>query len=175
MKKYLMSILAVVSVFSMAGCSGYQKAQAVYNVIESIVNVAQADLPALQAAGVFSPGEAPIIGGYVQLVGTLNGQYGACITNAQNSTLATSGKFVGCLNVFSAGLADPKELASLRLLNPRAQSKVQLWAAALQIGLNVGLSNFGAPQPQTPVIATVAPTVAELHQFASNVGYKGGF
>lgn len=175
MKRLSIVAVAALVAFSVAGCTGYQKALAAYNVIQSIVNVAQADLPTLQAAGVFSPAEAPVIGGYVQLVGTLNGQYSACITNAQNSKLATSGKFIGCLNVFSAGLSDPKELASLRLLNPKAQSKVQLWATALQIGLNVALSNLGAPQPQAPVIAASAPTSAELLGFAAHIGYQRGF
>lgn len=174
MKKYLAVFLAPLLVFGMAGCSSYQKAQSAYTVIESIVGVATADLPSLQATGLFSAQEAAVAGGYLQLVGNLNTQYEACITNAQNAMLKTAGKFVACLNVFSTGLADPKEMAALRILSPKAQKQVQLYVTAFQVGLNAAVAALGGQQAQAPVVTT-APTTAELHQFAAHVGYRGGF
>lgn len=174
MRNRIIALFCALSVFSMAGCTGYQKAQSAYNVIENIVTVATADLPSLQATGLFSPQEAAVVGSYLQLTGNLNNQYEACITNAQNAMLKTAGKFVACLNVFSTGLADPKELAALRVLSPKAQKQVQLYVTAFQVGINAAVAALGGLQAQAPVV-TAAPTVAELHQFASHVGYKGGF
>lgn len=163
------SVVAILLVsFSLAGCSGFQKAQAVYNVINGIVAVAEADLPSLQATGVFSATEGSVADGYLQIVRSLNGQYGSCITNAQNTKLATNGKFLACLNIFSAGLADPKELAALRVMNPKAQKQTQLWITAFQLGVNSVVAAMGGQQSPAPVVAA-SPTTAELHAFEARV------
>src|SRR5579864_9799799 len=133
MRKLALTLAIAVA---LSGCSSYSKAVTAYNVIAAIVGVAQADLPALQAAGVISPAEAPVVGGYVALVGSLNAQYKSCIDNAQSTKLKNASKFLLCASAFDVGLSDPKELAQLRVLNPKAASRVQLWATAVQIGLN---------------------------------------
>lgn len=173
MKRLSVIAVTVLCVVGLAGCSAYQKAQTAYNIIESIVSVAEADLPSLQATGLFSASEGAVVGEYLQLVGNLNDQYRSCITNAQNTMLKNSGKFVACLNVFSVGLADPKELAALRVLSPKAQKQVQLYVTAVQIGVNAAVAALGGQQAQAPVV-TAAPTTAELHSFAEHVGVRGG-
>lgn len=170
-KMFLPLLLAV----SLSGCSNYTKAQKAYNVVEAIISVVEADLPSLQAAGVFSPAEATVVGGYANLAGHLADQYESCITNAQNTMIATSGKFLDCLNVFSAGLADPKELASLRVLNPKAQKQVQLWVTAVQVGINATIAVLGGQQTAPVAISASLPTTAELHEFGARCGYQGGY
>ena len=176
MKKSLsisLSALLLLISFGTAGCTGYQKAQTAYNVVEGIFAVAQADLPSLQAAGVFSPQEATVINAYVSLGQTLTGQYESCITNAQNTMLKTSGKFLSCLTIFSSGLVDPKELAALRVLNPKAQHNVQLWITAAQIGINSVIAALGGQQ-SAPVAIAPAPTSAELRVFEQRVRFAAG-
>src|SRR6266404_2639504 len=110
---------------SMTACNAYQTAETAYHVIEAIAGVVEADLPSLQAAGLFSPQEGQVISGYLSLVKRLNDQYGSCVANVQSAMLSTKGKYLACANVFSAGLLDPNELAQLRVISPRAQQKVQ--------------------------------------------------
>lgn len=166
--KSIFAVAVLFVSFALAGCSGFQKAQAVYNVINSIVAVAEADLPSLQATGVFSASDGAVADGYLQIVRNLNGQYGSCITNAQNTMLKTNGKFLACLNIFSAGLADPKELAALRVMNAKAQKQTQLWITAFQLGVNSVIAVFGGQQEPAPVVAA-SPTTAELHEFEARV------
>lgn len=173
MKSKLLLLLCV-PILLLSGCSGFQKAQAAYNVVAGIVGVAQADMPALQAAGVVSPAEAAAISGYLQLAFNLNEQYQSCIVNAQNTTLKTAGKFVDCLAVFSAGLSDPAELAGLRVMNPKAQMKAQLYVVAIQTGINAAVAALGGQQTQAPVISPMPVHVVELRELARRIGYEGG-
>jgi dihydroorotate dehydrogenase len=152
-------ILICLVAFVMSGCSGYQKAVGAYTVIESVLALAQAELPNLP------PADQPIAQGFISAAGNMNNQYKSCIDNAQSSKMSTKGKFVACLNLCATALNDPKELAALRFLSPTTQRKVQLYITAIQTGLNVVLANFGSPstQPAPQVGTAPAPTKAELN------------
>lgn len=163
MKKQLLALL-LVPVLLISGCSSYQKAQTAYNVVEGILNVAKAELPALPLA----PGEVVVVSGYIGLAGELNDQYLACINNAQNTMIPTKGKFLDCLGIFAAGLNDPKELAQLRVLSPTAQHRAQIVATALTVGVNATIVALGGQGSNPPVIGN-PPTAAELQEFKEKV------
>lgn len=171
MKKLSLVLIAALVAFSMTSCNAYSKAESAYKVVSVVISLAQADLPALQATGLFSPAEGTAVSGYLASVSILNDQYGTCVANAQNTKLANSGKFLACANIFSAGLLDPKQLAGLRILNPKAQHQVQLWVSAVQIGLNTAVVALGGAAEPAPAVGP-APTTAELHSFEQRV--RGG-
>lgn len=148
------ALAAVVAVcFSFAGCNAYQTAQKAHDIVAAVVAVAQADLPSLTQTGVFSASESAAVTGYLNLATNLNGQYETCITNANNTTLNKKSKFVACLDTFAAGLSDPKELASLRIMNPKAQQQVQLWITAASVGVSSVIAALGGQAPAAPQVA----------------------
>jgi hypothetical protein len=152
--------------FLISGCNGYTLSQNVHTVVANAIVLAQDELPGLQAVGVLNATEAPVVSGYIALASNLNNQFESCVTNAQQTALKTNAKFLACLNIFSAGLNDPKELALLKVLNPKAQQKVQLWAGFFAGTINIAITDLGGMTNATPVIAPAPATSAELHDFA---------
>lgn len=156
MKKIAMRVMFIpfLAVLLVAGgCNSQQAAQNFSNVIVGILNVAQAEEPVLSAK------DAAIITPWIALGQTLDAQLNACISGA-----GASGKkaaFVGCFNNFASGLLNPTELAQLKVLDSGSQSKVQLWATAVIIGVNAALTNFGGTAQPMPTIAA-PPTTAQL-------------
>lgn len=181
MKGRKAALAAVVLVcFSVAGCNAYSTAQKAHDIVGAVVAVAQADLPSLQATGVFTSTEAATVGGYLTLTTNLNGQYETCITNANAAMLGKTGKFLGCLNTFATGLADPKELAGLRVMNPKAQQQVQLWITAASIGVSSVVAALGGQSQSAPQVAEAQPDGMELRAFAARLQgacdrYPGGW
>lgn len=170
MKTRKAALAAVVLVcFSVAGCNAYSTAQKAHEIVAAVVAVAQADLPSLQATGVFSSTEAAAVTGYLNLATNLNGQYQTCINNANNTMLGKTGKFVACLQTFGAGLADPKELAGLRVMNPKAQQQVQLWITAASIGVSSVVAALGGQAQPAPQVAEAQPDGMELQAFAARL------
>jgi hypothetical protein len=171
MRKSFVGLLALM--FVLSGCTSDQQikvANTVYTVVEAVVTTAQQDLPALVAAGIFTPAEQPIVNGYLTILGSLNDQYQACLATAQTKL----SKVLVCAQGFTTALNSSAVLSELRVLNPKAQSKVQLYIAAVQIALNVALVALGTPAAQPPVL-TQSATKAELHEFAVHIGYGRGF
>lgn len=170
MKLYAVLVMAVI-LFGASGCSGYQKAEAAYHAIDSVLTIAKNEMPVLQNAGIYSAQDVVLANKYIAFVDGLNEQYGSCVTNANNATLSKTSKFLDCLSVFANGLADPNELSALRIMNPRAQQRIQLYIVAFSTGLNIAISGLGGQQAPAPSIgpSAVAPTVAELHDFESRV------
>lgn len=162
-------VLALTIMLAVGGCNAYQKAEAAYHVIESILNLAKAEVPTLQTAGIYSAQDSALAMKYISFVGTLNDQYGTCVTNAQNAMLSKKGKFLACLTAFVGGLADPNELAALRIMNPSAQKRIQLYVVAFQTGLNIAITSLGGKQTPPAATGLVAPTVAETHEFELQV------
>ena len=152
-------VLIISSSITLSGCSNYNKAQGVYTAVSIAVNLAQGELPLFVSTGIMSQQDETIAVNFVTLLGTFNDNYEACITNAQNTMLTTSGKFVDCLGVFARSLSDPTTLAGLRVMNPKAQGKVQAIIAAVVAGVNIGLNAFKAGQVATPVVTTVTADV----------------
>jgi hypothetical protein len=165
-KRNFLLCAVLIAGLGLAGCSSYQKAVTVYTVVESVLAVANAELPNLPVQ------DQGVARGLTVAVGGLNDQYKSCIDNAESAMLSTKGKFVACLNLFATGLADPKELANLRVLSPATQAKVQLYVTAVQAGINAGLAFFGSGSTQAaPQVGSAPPTTkAELTQFRKVVG-----
>ncbi|HEX5424806.1 MAG TPA: hypothetical protein VFW94_14760 [Candidatus Acidoferrales bacterium] len=150
------ALAAVVAVcFSIAGCNAFQKAQKAHDIVGAVVAVAQADLPSLQATGVFNASEAAAVTNYLNLTVTLNGQYQTCITSANSATLNKKGKFVTCLDTFAQGLSDPRELAQLRVMRPGAQQQVQLWITAASVGVSSVIAALGGSPVVSPQVSKV--------------------
>lgn len=148
--------------FTMSSCSAQQTAQNISNVVGGILNIAQAEEPALPQA------DAAVITPWIALGFTLQGQANTCIAAAGN----TKSKLATCLTAFVGGLLSPTEMAQLRILSPAAQKKVQLWATACLIAINGALTNWGqSPQPN-PTLAT-GPTAAELNVLSAQLRLEG--
>lgn len=174
MKTRKAALAAVVAVcFVFAGCNAYQKAEKAHDIVAAVVAVAKADLPSLTQTGVFSASESAAVTGYLNLATNLNGQYATCLSNANNSTLNKKSKFLGCLNTFAAGLSDPKELASLRIMNPKAQQQMQLWITAASIGVSSVIAALGGQAVPSPTVSENLPLPLDLRPFAEQAGICG--
>jgi len=170
MKRKAIAVLAtLVLTFSMSSCNGYATAEKVNHVVAVIITLAEGDIPAFQAAGAINAQEVKVIENYLSTVSTLNSQYGSCVDNANNAKLKTNGKFLACLNIFLQGATDPQELAQFRILNPKAQQRVQLWVAAIQLGINTAIAALGGTTQQPVQIAPVSTPSAELEAFKIRV------
>lgn len=172
MKRGFLTIVATLAI-GLTGCNAYQTAQRAHDIVGAVVAVAQADLPSLKATGVFNTSEGQAVSGYLTVATNLNGQYETCITNAQNTTSAKliggSSKFLACLSTFAGGLSDPKELAALRVMSPKAQQQAQLWVTAASIGISSVIAALGgqaAPEPQVIAVPIQGP---QLEAFARRV------
>lgn len=170
-KRYLAVLLPVV--LMLGACNAYQTAQRAHDVVAAVIAVAQADLPSLQATGVFSASEGQAVTGYLTLATNLDGQYATCLSNANNTMLNKKSKFLGCLSTFAAGLADPKELASLRIMNPKAQQQVQLWITAASVGVSSVIAALGGQAAPSPQVAENPASPKDLAVIAERIGYGG--
>lgn len=165
------AIAAVVLVcFGLGACNAYQTAQRAQSVVAAVIAVAQADLPSLQATGVFSSSEGQAVTNYLTLATNLNGQYATCLSNANNTTLNKKTKFLACLSTFAAGLDDPKELAALRIMSPKAQQQVQLWVTAASVGVNSVIAALGGQAAPAPQVAEIPTSAKDLTVVAERIG-----
>lgn len=172
-KAALAAVVAVSFVF--AGCNAYQTAQKAHDIVAAVVAVAQADLPSLTTTGVFSASESAAVTSYLNLTVNLNGQYQTCIANAQNTTFEKKGKFLACLQVFAQGLSDPKELAQLRVMNPKAQQQVQLWITAASVGVSSVVAALGGQAQPAAQVAVEQPSRSVQVAFNTRVWATAGF
>lgn len=160
MRKLLSIALALCLVPALTGCSAQQKAQGVYDVIEGIVIVAQAEAPNVPVE------DQAIYNGLVAFAGSLADQLKVCID-------APGAKFLTCFQSFANGLNSPTELAQLRILSPKSQHKVQIYVSAIVAGVNAGLTYFGGKKSVAPVISPAPASQAELRELADQIGYQG--
>jgi hypothetical protein len=170
MKKLLSVFASLILVLSLTGCNAAAAAATVSRVINGVVSVAEADLPALEAAGSFSKAEGDAVDHYLKFGLALNSQFGVCAGASGN----TKAKLVACLNAFSTGLADPNELSALRILSPNAQKQVQLYIVAFQVAINTALASFGAQAPAAPQVASAPVKSADLQEFKGRVMFALG-
>jgi hypothetical protein len=153
-------LVPVAMLVLIAGCNAYQTAQKAHDIVAAVMAVAQADLPSLQQTGVFSASEDAAVANYLNLTVTLNGQYQTCITSANSATLNKKGKFLTCLDTFAQGLSDPKELAALRIMRPKAQQQVQLWITAASVGVSSVIAALGGSPVASPQVSQLSGTQA---------------
>lgn len=167
------ALAAMVGVcFMLGACNAYQTAARAHDVVAAVIAVAQADLPSLQATGVFSPVEGGTVTNYLNVATNLNGQYATCLANANNTMLNKTSKFLGCLSTFAAGLANPQELALLHVMSPKAQQQVQLWVTAASVGVSSVIAALGGQAAPAPQVAELQTTKAELDAFAHSPEFQ---
>jgi hypothetical protein len=157
-----------------AGCNAYQTAQKAHDIVAAVVAVAQADLPSLTQTGVFSASEDAAVAGYLNLTVTLNGQYQTCISSANSATLNKKSKFLTCLNTFAQGLSDPKELAALRVMSPKAQQQVQLWITAASVGVSSVIAALGGSPVASPQVSELRTASGAQLAFNRRVSLAAG-
>jgi len=160
----------------LTGCSEYTDASNAVSVIGNIVQIAQADLPALATSGVFSPTEAANVTNYLAAASVLNTQAGTCVATAHAAGNSKSA-FLACFNAFSAGLLNPAELVLLHVSSTKGQSTVQLWVTATVLAVNGILGLVGGTSVTVPTLATDMPSHQDLVAFArhAHVGASYGF
>lgn len=173
MRTLALCVLVFAAFFTVA-CNAYQTAQRAHDVVAAVIAVAEADLPSLQATGVFSTSEAQAVTNYLTLATNLNGQYATCLSNANNTTLNKKSKFLSCLQTFAAGLSDPNELAALRVLNPKAQQQVQLWVTAASVGISSVIAALGGQAAPPPQVTSVQPAQSDLTAFTRRIAIAAG-
>lgn len=161
--KLVMLALCLLCVGTMVGCNAQQAAQTTSNVINGILNIAQAEEAAL------SPTDSAIMTPWVNLGFTLDSQLNTCI----NAAGGTKAKLASCITGFTSGLLSPAELAQLRILSPAVQTKVQIVATAVIIAVNGALTQFGAAAQPNPTVAAVPATHAELHELSARLEAEG--
>ena len=156
-------VVAVVVAVLSAGCNVAQDAERAQSVISAVLQIAQAEEPALP------PADAAILAQWVHLGITLNAQLTTCVSAAASNGNKKSA-FLACFNSFSQGLLQPAELAQLRVLSPASERKVQLYVTAIAVGLNVAIPLLGGTPEPAPAISAVQPSPQELAAFAHRIG-----
>lgn len=174
-KAALAAVVAVCMVIG--GCNAYQTAQKAHDIVAAVIAVAQADLPSLTQTGVFSASEQAAVTNYLNLAVNLNGQYQTCINTAETAAFSKKGKFLACLQTFAQGLSDPKELAQLRVMSPKAEQEAQLWITAASTAISSVVAALGgqtAPAPQVSKAVTSDEWRVASRQFNRRVASASG-
>jgi hypothetical protein len=165
--KAVIASLLFVGIVAVAGCNATADAQHFESVLNGIIQIAQAEVPALP------PADGAILKQWTDLGVTLDAQLRGCIAGNTGGKTAT---FLACFNSFAAGIASPAELAQLRILSPASQSKVQLYVTAAILGVNAALVAFkGTAAPVPQVGSAPAPSNAELRGLAKQLNVSYGY
>lgn len=153
----------------LAGCSAYTTASNTVTVMGQIVEIAEMDLPSLQQTGIFSATEAAAVRSYLQTAADADQIAGTCVASA-HAAGDKKAAFLACFNTFSSAALSPSVLASLHVLNPAAQQKVQVWVTAVTLALNTVLAEVGAQPQAMPAIAPAPASSAELFMLQERLG-----
>lgn len=134
--KKLLGAIVLSSMFLLPGCNATSDANTIENIVSTTLAIAQAEEPVLP------PADSAILTPWVNLGITLNGQLKTCIAA---NTSGKKAQFATCFNTFASGLLSTQELASLRVLSPASQNKVQLYVTAIVTAVNI-IVNVVLPQ-----------------------------
>ena len=148
MKQYLVrGFTAILLSFCIVllGCS-FATAQTTVNIIGSVIAIAQADLPSLEATGIIPLPDQLAVNAILALASALDKQAATCITQDQAAGNLKSA-FAACFETFASSFASSSELAALHILSPSAQKQTQIWVAAIQTALFSVIVAFGGTVP----------------------------
>lgn len=162
--KIFLVVALLASSLGLSGCNAQQTATDFSNVISGILNIAQAEEPALP------PADGAILTQWTNLGITLEAQLNGCIGGL--SSMSKKSSFATCFNSFALGLTNPTELAQLRILSSTSQSKVELWVTAIVLGVNGALQAFGGGAIVPPTITT-PPATADLNNLRLQLRSEG--
>ena len=170
MKK--VGILAVaVLALGLGGCKQQPAVVSALNVVQQVISLAEADLPALQAAGTLSAADVTAATNWLGVANTLVTQGQACVAG-----LGASGKaaaLASCVNTIGTGLLSPAEIAQLRIISPKAQHSVAIYVTAVVLGVNAVATIVSATQTATPPVGSATSenvSPSELRAVALRAG-----
>lgn len=167
MKK--LGIIAV-AVLLLGGCKQQPSVVSALNVVQQVIMLAQADLPALQVAGTLSSADMGAITNWLSAASTIVAQGQTCVAGlgAGGATSALA----NCVNTIGTGLLSPTEMAQLRIISPKAQHSVTIYVTAVVLGVNAVAAIVSATQTATPPVggATASVSPDELRTFALRAG-----
>lgn len=167
MKRAILGI-ALFAAIGVTGCDKTASVQAALTVAGQVVTLAQADLPALVAAGTLTAADATAAGNWLSGASTFISQGNACV-GSSGGTLA---KIQACVNTIGTGLLSPAEMADLRIISPKAEQKVALYVTAVILAVNGAATIVNAVQTTAPAVGNtpiVAPSAQELDQFKARL------
>lgn len=160
--------LVLLLVIPLCGCSVYKYANNTVNVIGQIISIAQADLPGLESSGVIATADAPAITNWLNGLATLDSQAKTCVATA--GTSGTKAALTSCITTFAEGLLNPTELATLRVLSPKSQQKVELYATAITLGLNAYCDIEGCASITPPAISSTPASAQDIQAIRDRIG-----
>lgn len=154
-KRKVVGLVCALAVAAMlAACTAQNAAQRAQAIIGVTLNIAKADI------NLVAPGDQSAFTNWVNLGISLDGQLGVCIANVSGLT-GKNAKFASCFGTFASAFLSPAELAGFRIVDPKTQARVQLYAAAAIAAINVFEGAIGNANLPTPAIGP-APTAEQL-------------
>lgn len=97
---------------------------------------------ALRVAGLISVQEETNILGYLKFANDANGAFGNCAQQAHNAG-SKGGAYTACAQAFQTTLANPAELALIKVTNANAQAQVQVIADGIVTGISTLVASLG--------------------------------
>ena len=169
MKKLGIIGVAVLAL-GLGGCKQQPDVVAALGIVQQVISLAQADLPALQVAGTLSQADVTAATNWLSAASTIVGQGQTCVAGlgAGGSTAALA----NCVNTIGTGLLSPTEMAQLRIISPKAQRSVTIYVTAIVLGVNAAAQIVKATQTATPTVGAapgVTPTAQEMDDFKARL------
>lgn len=96
----------------------------------------------LRVSGLISAAEETNVLGYLKFVNDANGAFGLCAQSAHTAG-SKAGAYTACANVFQTTLANPAELALIKVGNPQAQQEVQTVVNGVNTGITAVMTALG--------------------------------
>lgn len=170
MKRIRLIAVAVLAL-GMGGCKQQPAVVSALKIVQQVISLAQADLPALQIVGTLNAADETAVQGWLSAASTIVGQGQTCVNGLGNG--GTTAALANCVNTIGTGLLSPAEMAQLRIISPKAQHSVAIYVTAVVLGVNAVAQIVQATQTATPTVGgasaeNVSPD--ELRTFALRAG-----
>jgi hypothetical protein len=160
--------LLALSTLGLGGCKDQPAVAAALGVVQNVITLAQADLPALQVGGVLTAGDVTAATNWLSAASTIVGQGQTCVAGI--GTSGSTSALANCVTTIGTGLLSPTEMAQLRIISPKAQHQITVYVTAVVLGVNLAAQIVKATQTTTPVVGggttPSAVTTQELHILA---------
>ncbi len=164
-------IAVAVLALGLGGCKQQPAVVSALNIVQQVISLAQADLPALQIAGTLSAGDETAVQGWLSAASTIVGQGQTCVNGL--GTGGTTAALANCVNTIGTGLLSPAEMAQLRIISPKAQHSVAIYVTAVVLGVNAVATIVSATQTATPPVGSATSenvSPSELRAVALRAG-----
>jgi hypothetical protein len=138
-----MKRLLLATLFFLYGCSDpYGACEKAAADIGTSIGAGMKTVDSLRVSGLITPQEETQVLGYLKFANDANGAFGVC---AQQAHIAgsKSGAYTACAAAFQTTLANPTELALIRVGNSQAQQNVQTIVNGVNTGITAVLTAIG--------------------------------